>query len=138
MSAVPVLVTVTFSTYPLPQSLASAKATVQELVAGLPVTNVSGGDDHDTLPAVSRACTFTVYRLPGTRLPTVNEVPVTSPSCSLLAPFCRYTSYLAIGCAPAVPAGQEIVAAWSVTPLAPGWPGAPGAPAAGLAGCSTS
>jgi hypothetical protein len=63
--------------------------TVQVLVAGAPVVKVSGGDDQERWPAASRASTLTVYRLPGCRLPTVKEVPVVSPNCSLIAPFAR-------------------------------------------------
>ncbi len=114
------------------------KRTVHVLAAGLPVAKVSGGEAQETRPAVSRASTLTVYRLPGTRLRTVNEVVAVSPSCSLTAPCCRCTSYLAIGLPPGVAAGQVIVAARSVTPLAVGWPGAVGRPAVAPAGRSTS
>src|SRR5689334_17687278 len=72
MGLVPVLVTSMLATYPLPQSLASTNRTEHVLVAGAPVMNVSGGDAHETLPAVSRVSTFTVYRLPGLRLATLN------------------------------------------------------------------
>ena len=44
----------------------------------------------------------------------MNDVPVTSPSCSLTAPLARKISYLAAPFA----AGQEIVAVRSVTALA--------------------
>ncbi len=108
------------------------------LAAGVPVAKVSGGEAQETLPAVSRASTLTVYLLPGLRLPTVNEVPAVSPSCSLIAPYCRYTSYLAIGLPPSVAAGQEMVAVRSVTLLAVGWPGAPGGPVTVPAGRTTS
>src|SRR6185369_6953839 len=117
-----------------PQLVTSVNRTEQVLLAGLPVPNVSGGDAHETRPAPSRVSTLTVYRLPGLRLLTVNEVLVVSPSCSLTVPFCRYTSYLT----PAATAGQEMVADRSVTALAVGWPGALGALVALCAGCRTS
>lgn len=53
------------------------------------MVNVSDGDAQETLPAVSRASTLTVYRLPGTRLPTVNDVPAVSPHASLVVPRVR-------------------------------------------------
>lgn len=57
---VPVLVTSTDPTKPLPQSEVSANRTAQLLVAGLPVTKVTGGEDQDAAPAASRATTVTV------------------------------------------------------------------------------
>lgn len=112
--------------------------TAQVLATGLPVAKVSGGEDQETRPAVSRASTFTVYRVPGSRLPTVSEVPAVSPSCSLTAPCCRYTSYFAIGAPPGAAGGQERVAVRSVTAPAVGRPGAPGRPSTVPAGRSTS
>ena len=86
---VPLFVTSIDPTNPFPQSLVSANVTAQVDDAGLPVVKVSGGDDQDCAPAASRATTLTVYRVPGSRLRTVNAVPEVSPSCSLTAPFCR-------------------------------------------------
>jgi hypothetical protein len=59
-AAVPLLVISTAPMKPLPQSLVSLSRTVQLLVAGLPVVMVSGSDDQETPPAVSRATTVTV------------------------------------------------------------------------------
>src|SRR5262245_9323379 len=109
MADVPVLVMSMLPMYPLPQSLVSAKCTAQVLVAGVPVVNVSGADAPETRPVPSRVTTFTVYRVPGSKLCTVREVPLVSPNSSLSAPSCLYTSYLAPdGMRDA--AGQEIVA----------------------------
>src|SRR5262245_22213935 len=118
------------ATKPLPQSVTSEKRTAQVLLAGVPVVTVSGGDAHETMPFPWRARTLKVYRLPGFRFCTVNEVAVVSPICSLVVPFCRKTSYLRFE--PAT-AGHEMVADRSVTALATGWPGAPGLTAAGVA-----
>jgi hypothetical protein len=115
-------------TNPLPQSLVSRSFTVQLAPAGAAVVKVSGSDDQEARPALSRATTLTVYRRPGSRLRTVNDVPLVSPSCP---PPCRYTSYLATD--PAT-AGHEIVAVRSVIVPAAGRPGAFGAPAWLLAG----
>ena len=57
----------------------------------------------------------------------MNDVPVVSPSCSLIAPCCRWISYFAG--LPAA-AGQVIVAVRSVMSPAAGVPGAAGTGAA--------
>src|SRR5690349_12509065 len=56
----PLLVMSTAPTKPLPQSVVSVRRTVQLLVAGAVVVSVSGSDDQETPPAVSRASTLTV------------------------------------------------------------------------------
>ena len=69
----------------------------------------------------------------------MNEVPAVSPSCSLTVPFCRYTSYLAIGLAPGGggrPGDRR--GAVGDARSAVGWPGAPGGRRPAPAGCSTS
>ncbi len=56
----PLLVMSTLPTYPLPQSLTSANRTSQVLPGWLAVVKITGGEAHETLPAVSRANTLTV------------------------------------------------------------------------------
>jgi hypothetical protein len=48
------------ATKPLPQLVVSVKRTAQELCAGAVVVTVTGGEDQDTRPVVSRASTLTV------------------------------------------------------------------------------
>ena len=57
---VPLLVMSMLPTYPLLQSVTSVKRTAHVLVAGVPVTKVSGGEAAETRPALSRVRTLTV------------------------------------------------------------------------------